>query len=142
MIADANLPCKQYKQSTHKINLVGSQTTISSRIIIIMKATIAFAALLLICTLADAKDNNIRKAREPRPEKGRNKKVDRSLVLKKVRRKLEQPDVVDIPDAADPNTDNSGINGNFFENAATAAPCPGEGIDGQARGKAGKGPCV
>ena len=67
MIADANLPCKQYKQSTHKINLVGSQTTISSRIIIIMKATIAFAALLLICTLADAsaKDNNIRKAREP-----------------------------------------------------------------------------
>ena len=129
-----------------------------------MKATIAFAALLLICTLADAKDNNIlkardhnniRKAREPRPEKGRNKKVDRSLLLKKVRRKLEQPDVVDIPDAADPNTDNSGISGNFFENAATAAPCPGGGIAGQANGddngiglgvtkpgsKASKGPC-
>ena len=98
---------------------------------------------------------SVRKAREPRPEKGRNKKVDRSLLLKKVRRKLEQPDVVDIPDAADPNTDNSGINGNFFENAATAAPCPGEGIDGQANGddngiglgvtkpgsKASKGPC-
>jgi len=101
-----------------------------------MKATIAFAALLLICTSADAKDNdihkardhnNIRKAREPRPE-------NRSLLLKKVRRKLEQPDEVDIPDAADPNTDNAGVNGNFFETNASVAPCPGEGIDGQANG--------
>jgi len=74
-----------------------------------MKATIGIAALIaLICASADASGL----------------------------RKLEKPAEVDIPSQAseNQNTENSGVNGLFGSNAASVAPIPGAGIDGQANG--------